>query len=174
MPPTLLNSCARAATAAEASFRIDRPIPGRSARVLALDDGAAEIVGRVAERSWGGTRFFTPADGEPADVEPTGGEGNGAGPDLAVRALDGSRCRLSDELADADVAILIATADDGAGLAATIARACAQRGVMTAGLILGDERETGAAVSALRPYAPVLLVTDDEADLSEVLTALRA
>ena len=36
--PTLLGSCARAATAAEARFRIDRPIGGRSAVIVALDD----------------------------------------------------------------------------------------------------------------------------------------
>jgi hypothetical protein len=41
-------------------------------------------------------------------------------------------------------------------------------------LILGDRREVGAAVSALRPYARVLMVTDDEDDVTEVLTALRA
>jgi len=45
---------------------------------------------------------------------------------------------------------------------------------MTAGLILGEGCEAGAAVSALRPHARVLMVTKDEHDVSEVLTALRA
>jgi hypothetical protein len=141
--PILLNSCAQAATAAEARFRIDRPIAGRSALVVALDDGAAEVVARVAAQPWLGARFLTSA---PSPADPY----------------------------DADVAIMIATTDADPDAAAAIGRECALRGIMTAGLILGDRREVGAAVSALRPYARVLMVTDDEDDVTEVLTALRA
>ena len=144
MRPILANSCARAATAAEARFRIDRPIRGRSALVIALDDEAAEVVDRVAEQSWQGARF--------------------------VRAADG----FSEDLAETDVAIMIATADADGEAAAQIGRACAERGIMTAGLILGDRLDVAAAVSALRPYARNLMVTGDEQDVAEVLTALRA
>jgi hypothetical protein len=135
-----------AATAAEARFRIDRPIGGRSAVVVALDVEAAKVVDRIAERPWRGARFF--------------------------RAGEGSR--LSEALNDADVAIMIATADADADAASAIAQTCATRGIMTAGLILGERLEVGAAVSALRPYARNLMVTDDEEDVAEVLTALRA
>jgi len=144
MRPILANSCARAATAAEARFRIDRPIGGRAALVVALDDDAAEVVERVAEKPWHGARF--------------------------VRARDG----FDEDLTDTDVAVMVATADADAGAAAAIAQACAARGIMTAGLILGDPLEVAAAVSALRPYARNLMVTDDEDDVAEVLTALRA
>jgi hypothetical protein len=164
--PTLLNGCARAATAAEAKFRIDRPIAGRSARVVALDDVAAAIVRRVAEQPWRDARFLV-------YEAPAAGGANGASGDIALRATDGSLSRLSDELTDADVALVVATSDDGAEAASAIAQACDRRGIMTAGFILGERREVGAAVSALRPYAPVLLVTDDEEDIAEVLTALR-
>jgi hypothetical protein len=169
MQPTLLNSCARAATAAEARFRIDRPIAGRSARVVALDEGAAEVVRRVAEQPWNGARFFTSGGGTP------GANGSPTEPaEIVLCATDGSESRLSDELAGTDVVIVIATSDDGAGVASAIARACVAEGVMMAGLILGERLELGEAVSALRPYAPVLMVTGDEDDVSEVLTALRA
>jgi hypothetical protein len=144
--PILLNSCALAATAEEARFRIDRPIGGRTAVIVALDEGATEVVDRVAERPWGAARFFRAS--EASDV--------------------------AEELADADVAIMVATADADADSAAEIAEACALRGIMTAGLILGDRLEVGAAVSALRPYARNLMVTDDEEDIAAVLTALRA
>jgi hypothetical protein len=165
--PTLLNACASAATAAEARFRIDRPISGGSARVIAMDGGAAEVVRRVAEQPWGAARFLT-------SETPAAGGANGASTDVVLRDLDGSGSRLSDELADADVAIMIATSDDGAEAAAAIARACAERGITTAALILGDRPELGPAVSALRPYARILMATADEDDVSEVLTALRA
>lgn len=144
--PTLLNSCAQAATATEARFRIDRPIGGRKALVVALDGDATEIVDRVAERPWGGARFFRT-------------------PDLP---------RIVADLADADVAIMVATADADGEVASAIARACAERGIMTAGLILGERLEVAEAVAALRPYARNLMVTDDEDDVVAVLTALRA
>jgi hypothetical protein len=166
--PTLLGSCARAATAAEARYRIDRPIAHRTARVVALDEGAAEVLHRVAERPWTGARFFTSEERAPA------ANGDGRTGEIVLRALDGSESPLSDELVDADVAIVVATSDDGAEVASAIARTCVREGVMMAGLILGERTELEAAVSALRPYAPVLMVTGDEEDLSEVLTALRA
>jgi hypothetical protein len=144
MRPILANSCARAATAAEARFRIDRPIGGRAALVVALDDDAAEVVERVAEQPWRGARF--------------------------VRATDG----FDEDLTDIDVAVMVATAAANGGAAGAIARACSERGIMTAGLILGDPARVSAAVSALRPFARNLMVTDDEDDVVEVLTALRA
>jgi hypothetical protein len=156
--PTLLNRCAGAATAAEARFRIDRPIPGRSTRVIGLDADAAEVVGRVAEQPWGSARFFT----VPEDRD-----------DVLV-ATDGATSPLSEQLVDAELVVIVATTDDGARAAAAIARACAERGIMMAGLVLGARLELGAAVSAMRPYAPVLMVSGDEDDVSEILMALRA
>jgi hypothetical protein len=144
--PILASSCARAATAKEARYRIDRPIAGRSARVIALDAAAAAIVLRVAEMPWGASRFFA----------------------------DASEFRPDVELTDADVAIMIATADADGETASTIARACVERGIMTAGLILGDRLDVGEAVAALRPYARNLMVTEDEEDVAAVLSALRA
>jgi hypothetical protein len=141
-----ISSCARAATAEEARYRIDRPIGGRSARVIALDPGAAEVVQRVAELPWGASRFFP----------------------------DATAFSVATELDDADVAVMIGTADADGDTAAAIARACAERGIMTAGLILGDRLDVGDAVSALRPYARNLLVTEDEDDVAAVLSALRA
>ena len=168
MRPILLNSCAKAATAAETRFRIDVPIDGgRSARIVALDEGAAVVVRRVAEQHWSGARFLTCLDRTPQLND------NRESTDVVLRATDGSQSRLCEQLAGADVVVMIATADDGAKAASAIGHACTARGIMTAGLILGERREVGAAVSALRPHARVLMVTKDEQDVSEVLTALR-
>ena len=144
--PILANSCALAATAEEARFRIDRAIGGRAALIIALDEDAAEVVDRVAERPWGGARFFRSPD------DP----------------------RLAEQIREADVAIMVGTADADGDSASTIARACAERGIMTAGLILGERLDVSEAVSALRPYARNLMITDDEDDVAAVLTALRA
>ncbi len=64
--------------------------------------------------------------------------------------------------------------EPGVQAAALLAVACAERGIMTAGLILGERLEVAASVSALRPYARNLMVTGDEDDVAAVLTALRA
>ena len=142
--PILASSCARAATAEEARFRIDRPIGGRAALVIALDDEAADVVDRVAEKPWQGARFLHADDASTAELD------------------------------EADLAIMVATADADGNVAEAIARACAERGIMTAGLILGERLDVAAAVSALRPYARNLMVTEDEEDIAAVLTALRA
>lgn len=144
MRPTMLSSCARAATAEELRYRIDRPIrPRRGARVVALDEDAARVVRDVAAQTWNAARFYPSATD---DVE----------------------------LTDADVVVLVAAAGGNGARAETIGRACAARGIMVAGVILGERREVRDVVSALRPHAQVLLVTSDAQDLSEVLTALRA
>jgi hypothetical protein len=163
MRPILLNSCAKAATTKEARFRIDRPIrPARATRVVALDAAAAPVVRQVAEQPWADARFFT--------VTVPNGNGH-----LMLMSTDGEQAQLSDVLAGADVAVMVATDNDGATVASAIGDACTMRGIMTAGLVLAAGHSTAdAAVSALRPHARVIMVTQDEHDVSEVLTALRA
>jgi hypothetical protein len=166
--PTLLNSCAMAATAAEARYRVDAPIAdNRVTRVVALDEGAGAVVGRVAQQRWSGARFYT-------YEAPLRRDDEAELADIVLRTADGSQARLSEELVGADVMVMIATADDGADAATAIGNACTLRGIMTAGLIIGEGSGAGAAVSALRPNARVLLRSRDEHDVSDVLTALRA
>lgn len=167
--PTLLNSCAKAATAAEARFRIDGPDPApRVTRVVALDEGAAAVVRRAAGQPWGGAHFLTYVPGAPVV------HGNGGQPEIVLRAVDGSPARLSEELTGADMIVMVATADAGAEAASAIGESCTRRGIMTTGLVLGEGRDVAGAVSALRAHARVLLVSGDDDDVSEVLTALRA
>jgi hypothetical protein len=165
MRPILLNSCARATSAAEARYRIDVPITGRrGARVIALDDGAATLVRRLAGESWHAARFFTLVAGSP----PIGGDG------MALHRVTAGPTNLGTELAEADVVVMVATDHGSAEAADTIGRACARRGVMTAGLVLGDQSLSRDTLLALRPHAQVLLISHDEQDVAEVLTALRA
>ena len=161
-----LSSCARAASAAESRFRIDRPIaPSRAGRVIALDAGAAQVVARTALQEWANARFYSCES-----VDPLSGE-------ITLRSVDGGRATLADELASASVVVMVATSDAGAGCAHALGRACWERGVQTAGLVIGDGTHDGtaasAAVAALRPHARVLLPSADETDVVDVLTALR-
>jgi hypothetical protein len=160
----LLSSCARAATAAEAAYRIDRPIaPSRAGRVVALDERAAEVLSRTARLEWANARFYVC---ESADGDAVG-----------LRGIDGGPATLADELASASVVVMVATSDDGADCAYALGKACWERGVQTAGLVLGDGTHRGtaaaAAVAALRPHARVLLPSADEDDVVDLLSALR-
>ncbi|GAA4728702.1 hypothetical protein GCM10023328_03990 [Modestobacter marinus] len=163
---SLPSSCARAATAEEARYRIDRPIaPSRAGRVIALDAGAAEVVGNAAMQPWANARFY--------ECRTAGG---GAG-EMVLRGIDGGPATLADELASASVVVMVATSDEGAACAYAVGKACWERGVQTAGLVVGDGTHEGtaasAAVAALRPHARVLLPSADETDVVDVLTALR-
>lgn len=165
--PTLLHSCARAATAEEARFRVDYPnSKTRTSRVIALDDEAASLVGRISTLPWQAAHFLTYEEAISVNDAP--------GSDAILRSFDGVQTRLSKELEGADVAVMIATADVGAEAASIIGRACATRRIMTAGLVVGDGNGVDAAVNALRPYASVLVVSTDEEYVPEMLGALRA
>jgi len=163
---SLLSSCARAASAEEARFRIDRPIaPSRAGRIVALDEGAAGVVVRAAALPWANARFYVcdSCDGEAES--------------LTLRGVDGGPSTLADELASASVVVMVAISDAGADCAYALGRACWERGVQTAGIVLGDgtqaETAASAAVAALRPHARVLLPSATEADVIDILTALR-
>lgn len=167
--PTLLNSCASAATAAEARFRISRRDDGipRASRIVALDQRAAESLWRLSARHWSGAHFLAVEAVLPVD-------GSGREPDMTLRTPGGSVVLLSDELAGADVVVMLATALASAEAAAVIGDACAERGIMSAGLVIQGHGRADGVVSALRPNAMVLVVLDDdESDVQEILMALR-
>lgn len=139
----------------------------RAARVIALDTGAATVIAEVARLPWRGAVFLTGEDAR-------GIAGNGRAADAVLRGTDGSEHPIAEVLSGADVAVMVATDDDGAGLAAAIGEACSERRIMTAGLVIDTDRRLGAALRALRPHAQVLLVSSDVDDVVEMLTALRA
>jgi hypothetical protein len=165
--PTLLHSCARAATASEARYRVDYPnSTERASRVIALDDPAAAILRPVADRSWRGARFFT--------FEAPRNDDGDRGVDAQLRSFDGDPSLLSEELEGADVAVMVATGDTGAEAASIIGRASFRRRIMTAGLVVRGRDAPNDAVNVLRPFASVLVVSPDEQYIADVLAALRA
>lgn len=167
--PTLLNSCARAATAVEARFRMPgSPPPPRRTRIIALDDHAADVVRHVAPGHLGDARFL----GQHPDAPVTAADGDAT--DVVLTTPEGGSLHLHEDLDGADMVVLVASSDDGALAAVAIGEAATRRGIMTSGLVLGSGRSAGAALRALRPHARVLLRSEREDDLPDVLTALRA
>lgn len=168
MRPILQSSCALAATAEEAGYRIDAVVEGRrGARVIALDDGAATLVRRLAQDEWNAARFYTLGSTDLAGR-------SGTAP--VLNRIAGGLTTLDDELAQADVVVMVASERGGraAEAAGAVGRSCADRGVMTAGAVVGAVESSARTVHALRPHARVLLVGADDRDLADLLAALRA
>jgi hypothetical protein len=167
--PTLLSSCALATTAAEARFRISRPDTStRDARVIAVDEHAAALVrATAAARDWRGGHFLV-------FDRVASGDGHGGGPaDAVLRTPDGAVTLLSAELEGADLTVMVATAAARPEAVAVIGDACAERMIMSAGLVVAGPGLAGPVVAALRPNAMVLVVLDSARDVPEILTALR-
>jgi len=149
-------------------YRIDRPIRGRSgARIIGLDAGAEAIIERISRQQWGHARFLSL-------TEPVGDVGDRGSDSVALRDTDGEISSLLTELEDADVLVMVATTDADAAAATIIGAACTVRAIMTAGLVIGERTRIDSAVAALRPHARVLMVSGDERDVIDLLTALRA
>ena len=156
--PVLVSSCARAATAEEAAFRIDYPLAAaRNTRVVALDRDAERIVHAAAAQEWGQARFYSASD-----------------PGHELVTAGGKALPLAAELEGSNTLVMVSTDGTNAEAAATIGAACRARGVMTAGLVVTPGRLTSQALHTLRPYARMLLVPAEEDDLVELLRAIRA
>lgn len=168
MPTVYPSESAKAASADEARYRITVPLaPARNARVIALDPNATAVARRIANGPWAAASFYT------CETTPRAGRNDQSEDGVLLRRLDGTTAALPDILTGTDVVIVIATDDSGRAQAAAIGKGCGARAIMTAGLVLGDGFEAEDAVAALRPYARVLLLSADESDVFEVLTALR-
>jgi hypothetical protein len=148
--------------------RIDRPIRGRrGARIIGLDTGADAIVRRITGEPWGMARFFTLA-------QAAGPVDDGGSASVVLRDTDGTESSMLAELDDADVVILVATTDADGAAATIIGAACTVRAIMTAALVIGEQSLVGPTVAAVRPHARVLMVSADEHDVVDLLSALRA
>ena len=170
----MLSESARVTTAAEAKFRIDYPnSKPRAVKVIALDPASEEVVKRLAQAKWQSASFFTSLK---FDGAPRGGEGWSMTAwlsDLAGRTKD-----LIDEVASADLVVMVASAGTKPGAAAVIAEACAVRKVMTTALIIDSQVKSdddlSKTLATLRPHAAMLVIAGNDDYIDEMLAALRA
>lgn len=168
------SESARMSSAAQARFRVGYPnSKPRVVKVVALDEPSERVVKRVAERDWQRATFFTSLK---FDGAPRGGEG------WTMQAwlsdLAGRTKTLLDEVASADLVVMVASAGTSAQAAAVIGEACAAHKVMTTALIIGSENASDGVLSktlaSLRPYASMLVIAAGDDYIDEMLAALRA
>jgi hypothetical protein len=168
----MLSESARMTTRAEARYRIDAPnSQPRAVKVIALDLASEPVVKRLAQLPWNRASFLTASALAPA--RPDAFSMPGWLSDLAGRTKD-----LIDEIASADLVVMIATAGENARVGSLIGEACSARRVMTTGLVLGTAAASDAALSAtlaqLRPHTMMLVAAGDEDYIEDMLVALRA
>jgi hypothetical protein len=170
----MLSESARMTTAQEARFRINYPnSKPRAVKVVALDPPSEAVIKRLAQGKWQSASFFTSLK---FDGAPRGGEGWSMKAwlsDLAGRTKD-----LIDEVASADLVVMVASAGTRPEAAAVIAEACAARKVMTTALIIDSthksDEDLSKTLASLRPHASMLVIASDDDYIEQMLVALRA
>jgi hypothetical protein len=170
----MASESARMASAAEARFRIDAPnsLP-RVVKVIALDAASEAVVKRLAQLPWGEAAFLTAsAFAGTLDTQPPVSM-RGWLSDLAGRTMS-----LIDEIAAADLVVLVATPGGNALAAHMIGEACQLKRVTTTALIVADgstsDESLSRTLAQLRPYAPMLVVATTQDYVVDMLAALRA
>jgi hypothetical protein len=168
----MTSESARATSAVEARYRIDdansKP---RAVKVIALDAASERVVKRIAKGPWKRATFFTSLTGD----APSGQNSSMQAwlGDVAGRARD-----LLDEIATADLIVVVVQAGGNPPAASVIGEACGLNNVMTTALIVDAQDKSDAALSrtlaCLRPYASMLVVADGEDYIEAMLDALRA
>jgi hypothetical protein len=170
----MLSESARMSSAAEARFRINAPnSKPRAIKIIALDAPSERVVKRLAQTTWNHASFFTASAFSGA---PRAGESfsmTGWLSDVAGRTKD-----LIDEVASADLVVMVATAGENAHAAAIIGEACSAKRVATTGLIVGGAGKSDEALAKtlaqLRPWSLMLVIASAEDYIEDMLVALRA
>jgi hypothetical protein len=168
------SESARMSSAAEARFRIEAPnSTPRAVTVIALDSPSEGVIKRLAQAPWNRAGFFT-ASAFAGTVTPDGAfsVANWLS-DLAGRTRN-----LLDEIAAADLVVMVATAGEITSAAAVIGEACRLRGVMTTALILGGaavcDEVLAKTLAPLRRDAQMIVIASAEDYITDMLAALRA
>jgi hypothetical protein len=155
------SESARMSSAAEARFRVQAPnsLP-RAITVIALDAAARDVVGHLAGDAWPHATLRTA-------LSPG-----------ALHDLAGNARSLADEIAGADLVVLVAGPGGGAHAASSIGQACSARRVMTTGFLVGaasaSEREIARTLAQLRPWSLMVVIARNDDYIDDMMTALRA
>jgi hypothetical protein len=167
-----LSESARVTSAQESRYRIDYPNSRpRVSRIIALDERSMQALATLKDYPWNGARFLR-------FLRPLAG--SATLPNLPVDAVlqdaGANEAKLGEEIAAADVIVMVTTAGSAPDAAEIIGNACLVRGKRASGLVLAGDggEDLTRTLKALRPYAAMLVVSSGEDYIAEMLAALRA
>jgi hypothetical protein len=122
----------------------------RRVRVVSLDAATDALVNRLASGTWNSVTFVSHA---------------------------GVAERAADDVAAADLVVMVASAGADAGAAARIGQACSDMRTHTATFVLRTPTATDEMLSRtlaqVRPWSLMVVVANDEAYVEEVLRSFR-
>ncbi|ODT23236.1 MAG: hypothetical protein ABS35_13060 [Kaistia sp. SCN 65-12] len=168
-----MSESARFSSAEEARFRISYPNSRpRKSRIIALDTASLETLRELAAQEWNDAHFLryveTKSVSDRLHMLPV---------DAVLENLDGQRVNLADEVADADVVVMVTTAGGTAEAAEIIGNACFMRNKLPTGLVLSAPEIPYDVLSRtlinMRPFAAMLVISNGAEYISEMLSALR-
>lgn len=148
----MLSESARMSSAAEARYRVAAPnsLP-RTVKMVALDGDGEHVVRRLSLGSWKNAHFYSAA--------------------TFTR-------NLQDEVAGADLVIMVAGPGGGAAAAGDIGRACSDRRVNTTALIVNaasaSEQQLARTLAQIRPWSLMVVIANTDEYVDDMLVALRA
>jgi hypothetical protein len=148
------SESARMSSAAEARFRLPTPATVvRTMTISALDAASDDIVAKLAVGSWTNARFF------PASA-------------VATRTP-----RLLDDIATADLVVMVATAGGDASPAAAIGEVCSDRRVHTATFVVRAGAVSDEALSRtlgqVRPWSLMVVIANEDDYVEDILRSFR-
>ena len=167
------SESARMTTAAEARFRIDAPnSQPRAVKVIALDGPSERAIEQLSGPQWENATFLT-ASSFGSGLRKKAFTVGGWLSDLAGRTKS-----LVEEIGSADLVVMVASAGEDAQAAPIIGDACLAKRVMTTVLVLNSEAQSDQALAmslaTLRPYAGMLVISQSDDYIADMLIALRA
>jgi hypothetical protein len=169
----MLSETARATAASEARYRVGKPnSQPRSVKIIALDPASEKVVLHLAQLAWSRASFLTASAFTGAAHAQSAFDMQGWLNDLAGRTKN-----LLEEIAQADLVVMIASGGAQTPAAAIIGEACRSHKVMTTALVLNaaqSEAQANKTLAQLRPYATMLVAAHSESYIEDMLVALRA
>ncbi|WP_455275001.1 hypothetical protein [Rhizobium herbae] len=168
-----LSESARFSSAEEARFRIGYPnSKPRKSRIIALDALSLEALRALTGQTSNDAHFLR-------YIAPKGASDtlHMLPVDAVLEDMDGNRVNLVDEITDADVVIMVTTAGVAAEAAELIGNACFVCNKLATGLVLNSaEISTEAlarSLTTMRPFAGMLVISNGDEYVGEMLSALR-
>lgn len=168
-----LSESARVTTREEAKFRINYPnsMPRRS-RIIALDDAGHAALSELEGPHRSDAHFLRYIASKPVDESLPMLQF-----DAVLEDRTGRQVSLIEEVENADIIIMMITAGSDASAAEIIANAAFVRNKLTTGLVLNtgsvSALEMSHTLKALRPFAPMLVVSSGAEYIEAMLAALR-